>query len=69
MLSTTRIDTDLIEALDEFLEQGIKSGAFAELGGTGWNRTAEQEAAILRSHLSDFLVFSSHRQARHRRDS
>ena len=29
-------------------EQGIKSGAFASIGGTGWNTTAEQEAGVLR---------------------
>jgi hypothetical protein len=67
MPSTTQVDTDLLEALDEFLEQGIKSGAFAELGGTGWNRTAEQEAFVLRAHLSDFLVRPSRWQAGHRR--
>jgi hypothetical protein len=61
MPSTKRVDTDLLEALDEFLEHGIKSGAFADLGGTGWNRTAEQEATVLRAHLSDFLVIPSRR--------
>ncbi len=45
-------DAEVIEALDEFLEQGINSGAFATFGGTGWNTTAEQEAIILRAHLA-----------------
>lgn len=62
MPSTTQVDTDLLDALDEFLEQGVKSGAFTNLGGTGWNTTAEQEATILRAHLSRC-------QAGHRRDS
>jgi len=67
MPSTTQVDMDLLEALDEFLEQGIKSGAFAELGGTGWNRTAEHEAATRREHLGDFLVRPGRCQAGHRR--
>ena len=66
MPSTTQIDTELLDALDEFLDQGIKSGAFATLGGTGWNTTAEQEATILRAHLSASLVTRSRCQAGHR---
>jgi len=52
---TTQVDTYLLVALDEFLEQGIKSGAFATLGGTGAAKTAEEEATPLRSRLSAFL--------------
>ena len=69
MPSTTRIDTDLLEALDEFLDQGIRSGAFAGLGGTGPDTTAEQEATVLRAHLSASIVTRSRRQAGHRRNS
>ncbi len=48
-------ERDILEAVDEFLEQGIRSGAWDGLGGTSWNHTAIEEATILRAHLGRLL--------------
>jgi hypothetical protein len=48
-------EKDVLEAVDEFLEQGICSGAWEGLGGTGSNRSAIEEATILRAHLGKLL--------------
>ena len=53
---------DVLESVDEFLEQGIRSGAWEGLGGTGWNSTAIQEATVLRAHLQPVIDHCSHRQ-------
>jgi hypothetical protein len=45
----------VLEAVNEFLEQGIRSGAWEGLGGTSSNHTAVEEATILRSHLGRIL--------------
>jgi hypothetical protein len=46
---------DVMEAVDEFLEQGIRSGAWEGLGGTSSNHTAIEEASILRAHLGRIM--------------
>ena len=46
---------DVLEAVDEFLEQGIRSGAWEGLSGTSSNHTAVEEASILRAHVSDVM--------------
>ena len=50
--STTPSQQEVLEAVDEFLKQGIRSGAWEGLGGTSSNHTAIEEATILRSHLA-----------------
>ena len=47
---------NVLEAVDEFLEQGIRSGAWEGLGGTSNTHTAVEEATILRSHLSRVMA-------------
>ena len=41
--------------MDEFLEQGIRSGGWEGLGGTSSSRSAVEEAAVLRTHLGRIM--------------
>ena len=48
-------ERDVLEGVDEFLEQGICSGAWKGLGGRSSNRSAIEEATVLRAHLGKLL--------------
>jgi hypothetical protein len=50
---------DVLEAVDEFLEQGIRSGAWEGLNGTSSNHSAIEEAAILRAQLGRIIDVTS----------
>ena len=41
----------LLDEIQEFLEQGVRSGAWTELGGVGDNTNAEQQASSLLQRL------------------
>jgi hypothetical protein len=46
---------DVLEAVDEFLEQGIRSGGWEGRGGTSSSRSTVEEAAVLRAHLGRIM--------------